>query len=288
MLFLQVMADGLLLGGLYASIAAGFSLVWGVLNIINLMHGSFIVLGAYLAYFANQRFGINPFLFFPVAGAALFVIGFVIQRLVLNRVIGKTVLITLTLTFGLDLVLSDLMLQAFGADYRKLVLHPSLGLLDLHFVVIPLDRLFATAASLAATCLLWILLRSTRLGRAIVAVRMDAGAASLMGVRAEAVYAVTFGIAAAMAGLSGSLLAAIFPISPLMSGAYLAKSFVICVLGGLGSVPGVIVAGLLLGMIESISSIVVGPNFSTTISFVLLLSLLFFRPNGLFGRRGFE
>lgn len=288
MLALQVLVNGLVLGGLYACIAAGFSLVWGVLNIINILHGSLIVLGAYLAYFAHQTFGINPFVFAPAAGAVLFVLGFVIQRGVVNRVMGRPVLITLTLTFGLNLLLDNLMVVAFKADYRKVLLDPPLGSLEFFGIIVPLERLVATAGALAFVLLLWLLLRRTQLGRAIVAVRMDRQAAALMGVDVAGVYALTFAIGAFMAGAAGALLAAIFPISPLASGGYLGKAFVVCVLGGLGSVPGALVGGLVLGAVESVGALVLGPEHALTLAFGLLLLLLVLRPSGLFGRRGFE
>lgn len=288
MLYLQVFANGLVLGGIYACIAAGFSLVWGVLNVINILHGSMIVLGAYLAFFAHQAFGINPFLFAPVAGAALFVLGFAIQRVAINPVMSRPVLLTLTLTFGLNLFLDNLMLSLFKADYRKITLAEPLGVLDLGGVYVPVDRIVATAVGLLLVGALWLLLRSTQLGRAIVAVRMDREAASLMGIDVKRTYAIAFALGAFMAGAAGSLLGAIFPISPVASGGYLGKAFVICVLGGLGSIPGVVVGGFALGIIESFGTLVLGPEHALTLAFVLLILLLMFRPSGLLGRRGFQ
>src|SRR5690349_6472556 len=127
MIYLQVLANGLMLGGLYAAIAVGFCLVWGVLNVINLLHGSFIVLGAYIAFFAYALFGLHPFVAAPLSGLVLFAIGYAVQGAVINRVIYAPVLLTLTLTFGLDLLLNNAMLVAFKADYRKVVLDPPLG-----------------------------------------------------------------------------------------------------------------------------------------------------------------
>jgi branched-chain amino acid transport system permease protein len=288
MLALQVLANGLVLGGLYACIAAGFSLVWGVLNIINILHGSLIVLGAYLAFFAHQSFGISPFLFAPLAGTALFALGYALQRGIVNRVMGRPVLITLTLTFGLNLLLDNLMIVGFKADYRKVLLDPPLGSLEFAGLIVPLERLLAMAGALAFVLLLWLLLRRTRLGRAIVAVRMDRQAAALMGVDVAGVYGLTFAIGAFMAGAAGSLLAAIFPISPLASSGYLGKAFVVCVLGGLGSVPGALLGGLVLGAVESIGALLLGPEHGLTLAFGLLLLLLVLRPSGLLGRRGFE
>lgn len=173
MLALQILANGLMLGGLYACIAAGFSLVWGVLNVINILHGSLIVLGAYLAFFAYTVLGVHPLLAIAPVAAILFALGYVVQSTMVNRVIAAPVLITLTLTFGLDLMLSNAMIFAFKADFRKLTLDPPLGSLTLGSVVMPIDRLMAMVLALVLTGLLYLLLSRSQIGRAIVAVRMD-------------------------------------------------------------------------------------------------------------------
>jgi branched-chain amino acid transport system permease protein len=275
------------LGGLYACIAAGFSLVWGVLNVINILHGSFIVLGGYLAYYAYAVAGIHPFFSLLIAAPLFYALGYALQRGLVNRMIAAPVLLTLTLTFGLDLMLSNAMLAAFTADFKKITLDPPLGVVFLGPVVMPVDRLLAMVLAVALLGLLYLTLSRSRIGRAIVAVRMDREAAALMGVRVKSVYAVTFGLGALMAGVSGPLLAMIFPISPLSGPAYLGKAFVVCVLGGLGSVPGALVGGLALGLAESFGSLWFGPEHATTLAFVLLIVILLVRPEGLLGRKGY-
>jgi branched-chain amino acid transport system permease protein len=266
----------------------GFSLVWGVLNVINILHGTFIVLGSYVAYFAYVHAGIHPFISVVIAGGVLYALGHAIHAGIINRVIAAPVLITLTLTFGLDLILNNAMLVAFTADYRSINLARPLGTLEIGPVFLPGDRVAAMALALLLTVLLWRLLRDSRIGRAIVAVRMDREAAALMGVDVKRINAITFGIGALMAGAAGALLSIIFPISPLNSGSFLGKAFVVCVLGGLGSVPGAIVGGIVLGVVESFGSYWFGPEHAVTISFAILLLLLFARPRGLVGRRGYE
>ena len=288
MLAVQVLINALVLGCLYACIAIGFSLVWGVLNVINLIHGSFIVLGAYLAWGAYQWAHISPWYALLFAAPLFFGFGYLLQRLLLNRVISAPVLVTLTLTFGLDLILNNAMIYYFKADYRKLTLSPPTGSISLFDVVVPVDRLIATASALALTGLLYLLLRRSKVGRAIVAVRLDRDAAVLMGVDVKSIYAIAFGLGAALAGCAGVLMALIFPISPLTSSAYLGKAFVVCVLGGLGSVSGALAGGLLLALVEGIGSVYLGPAHATTLSFVLLIVFLVARPQGLLGRKGFE
>lgn len=288
MLIPQVLLNGLVLGCLYACIAAGFSLVWGVLNVINLMHGSFIVLGSYVAWMAYNALGVAPWFTLLAAAPLFFAVGYAVQRGILNRVIAAPVLVTLTLTFGLDLILNNAMIVTFTADYRKLILDPPLGVAELGGLVLPWDRALAMAFALVLTFVLYLILRRSRMGRGIVAVRLDRDAARLMGVNVPSTYAIAFGLGAAMAGCAGVLLAMIFPISPLTSTAYLGKAFVVCVLGGLGSVPGAVAGGLFLGIAESVGALAFGPEHGMTLSFALLILFLIFRPHGLLGKRGFE
>ena len=284
----QILVNALVLGSLYACIAIGFSLVWGVLNVINLIHGSFIVLGSYLAWWAYQALGLSPWYVLIAAAPLFFILGYLVQWLLLNRVINAPVLVTLTLTFGLDLILNNAMIYFFKADYRKLTLLPPMGSVSLFHVVVPVDRLLATVFALALTGLLYLVLRRSKVGRAIVAVRLDRDAAVLMGVDVKSIYAVAFGLGAALAGCAGVLMALIFPISPLTAPTFLGKAFVVCVLGGLGSVSGALAGGLLLALVEGMGSAAFGPSHATTLSFALLIVFLIVRPQGLLGRRGFE
>src|SRR6202140_1709430 len=284
----QGLINALVLGCLYACIAIGFSLVWGVLNVINLIHGSFIVLGAYLAWGLYQSLAIPPWYVLVVAAPLFFVFGYLLQRLLLNRVITAPVLVPLRLTFGLDLILNNAMIYYFKADYRKLTLSPPIGSISLFDVVVPVDRLIATASALALTGLLYLVLRRLRVGRAIVAVRLDRDAGVLMGVDVKSIYATAFGLGAALAGCARGLMALVFPISPLTSSAYLGKAFVVCVLGGLGSVSGALAGGLLLALVESIGSTPNGAAAASTAFFVLLIIFLVVRPQDLLGRKGSE
>jgi branched-chain amino acid transport system permease protein len=282
----QVVANGLMIGAVYACIAVGFSLVWGVLNVINMMHGSFIMLGGYLTFFAWLHLKVSPIVAVVPVAAILFVVGYLIQYLMINRVVMQPVLTTLTLTFGLDMILYNFMNLWFTATPRRVVL--DLGRLDLGGVILPLDRVVAMALALLLTGLLYTLMRTSRIGRAIVAVRMDRDAAALMGIRVNQVYAITFGIGALMAGACGALVAVVFPITTSVTGLFLGKAFVICVIGGLGSVPGALVGGLALGLIEAFAGFWFSPQMAILAGFLIMLVLLVVRPTGLVGRRGYE
>ncbi len=282
----QYIANGLLIGSLYACLAVGFSLVWGVLNIVNMMHGSVVVLGAYITIIGTQNFGLPPLVAGALGCVLLFAFGYLIQRGFINAVSAKPILITFTLTFGLDLLINNAMIQGFTATPRSLLL--DYGAISLAGVTLSVARLGAMVLALAMTGLLYWLLRHSRIGRAIVAVRMDRHAAALLGIRVYEVYAITFGIGTLMAGAAGAAMAAVFPITPLLSGTFLGKSFAICVLGGLGSVPGALFGGLALGLVESFGALAIGSQWSASFGFALIILVLVLRPTGLAGRSGYE
>ncbi|WP_340119235.1 branched-chain amino acid ABC transporter permease [Pelagibius sp. 7325] len=282
----QILANGIVLGALYACIAVGFSLVWGVLNVINMLHGSFIILGGYLTYFAWFYLGLHPVITLPAVALLLYALGFVVQYVFINKVVTAPVLTTLTLTFGLDMILYNLMTVFFTATPRRVTL--DIGSVDIAGVVMPGDRLIGMGLALLLTALLYLVMRGSSIGRAIVAVRMDRQAAALMGIRVNRIYAITFGIGALMAGAAGAVFAMVFPVTTNLTGTFLGKAFVICVIGGLGSVPGALVGGLALGIIESFAGYILGPQHAITVGFLLMLILLVVRPTGLVGVKGYE
>jgi branched-chain amino acid transport system permease protein len=283
---LQTLVNGLVLGALYACLAVGFSLVWGVLNIINMLHGSLIVLGGYLTFFAWHNYGIHPLIALPFVAVLLYGFGYLVQLLVINKVVTQPVLTTLTLTFGLDLILYNFMNVYYTATPVRVTLN--LGVIDFAGIFMPIDRLVGMALALLMTALLYLLLRGSRIGRAIVAVRMDRSAAELMGIRVEQIYAITFGIGALMAGATGSVFAMVYPVTTNLAGAFLGKAFVVCVIGGLGSVQGALVGGFVLGIVESFAGQFLGPEHALTVGFLLMLVLLVVKPTGLTGVKGFE
>jgi len=286
MAYLQLVVNGIVLGALYACLAVGFSLVWGVLNVINVLHGSLVILGGYLTFFAWRGFGIHPALALPAVALLLFGIGYLIQYLFINPIVTAPVLTTLTLTFGLDLILYNFMTVYYTATPRRVIL--DFGTVELGSIIMPVDRLFAMGLALLMTGILYAVLRGSRIGRAIVAVRMDRDAAALMGIRVDRIYAITFAIGALMAGTAGVIFAVVYPITTNLTSTFLGKAFVICVIGGLGSVQGALVGGIVLGIVESLAGQLVGPQHALTVGFALMLALLVVKPGGLTGIRGYE
>lgn len=285
-LFLQVLVNGLMLGGIYACVAVGFSLVWGVLNVINMLHGTMVILAGYLSYALWHKTGIHPLVALPAIAALLFVFGYALQAGAINRVIAQPVLVTMTLTFGLDMILYNLINFGFDATPRRITL--DFGRIVLGDLILPGDRLVAVLLAFLLTGFLYVVLRISPIGRAIVAVRMDREAAALLGIDIHRVYAITFGIGAAMAGACGVLFSLTFPVTTSATGLILGKAFVVCVIGGLGTVGGALFGGLVLGLVESLATQLIGPQDAVTIGFVLMVILLMTRPAGLLGRAGYE
>ncbi|MBW1945377.1 MAG: branched-chain amino acid ABC transporter permease [Deltaproteobacteria bacterium] len=285
MLYWQVLINGVLLGGLYACAAIGFSVIWGVMNLINLAHGSMIILGAYITYVINSATGLDPFLTIPISGAALFLLGFMVQKYLINHVIEGSVFMTLILTFGLDLLLVNMTLLLFTADFRSIT--PSYAGLawEIGTIRVPYTRLGVFFFALALTLILSLLMNRTKLGNAIKATSFDKDAAGLVGVNVFQVYAITFGLGAAMAGMAGSLISVLHSFSPVLGGTFTMKAFVIVVLGGLGSVPGAIVGGLILGITENFASVLLEAGYKDAISFILLVAILVLRPRGILGKQ---
>jgi branched-chain amino acid transport system permease protein len=283
-LLAQILVNGILLGGLYAVMAQGLALVWGVLNIVNLAHGAFIMLGAYASWYLYTDLGVDPFLGLPLTAAALFALGYVLQRGLLNLVVRAPMFNTLLITFGLEVVLTYLAQLAFSADFRT-INPPYAG--DSYAagpVTLPVARLAAFGVALALTLGMWLFLLHSRLGRAIRATAQNLVAARRDGVEPRHLYAVTFGLGLALAGAAGGLYGTVSQINPYIGATLTAKCFAISIIGGLDNPLGVMVGGLFLGIVESLTTLYVGPTFADVASFGILVLVLFLRPSGLLGR----
>ena len=278
MLFAQILVNGVLLGGLYGLMALGMALVWGVLNIVNLAHGAFIMLGGYAVYFLFTGAGIDPFAALPLAMLGMFLFGYLVQRCILNLIVRSALLNTLLITFGLDVVLTYMAQLAFSADFRAINPSYAGANVTLAGITIPLARLAAFLVAVLLAALLWLLLNKTRLGRAIRATAQNLTAARLYGVDPRQLYAITFGIGAALAGAAGGLYGVVAQITPYVGASLTAKSFVIAIIGGLDNPLAVVAAGLVIGIAESAASLYLGPTFTDVISFGLLVLILVARP----------
>lgn len=278
MLLAQILLNGLLLGGLYGLMALGMALVWGVLNIVNLAHGAFVMLGGYCVFFLFAGLGLDPFAALPVAMLAMFALGYLLQRYVLNLIIRSAQLNTLLITFGLDVVLTYLAQLAFTADFRTINPSYAGANITVFGLTLPLLRFAAFVAALILASLLWLLLQRTKLGRAIRATAQNLTAARLYGVDPARLYAVTFGLGCGLAGAAGGLYGMVSQVTPYIGAALTAKSFVIAIMGGLENPFGIVLGGIVIGIIEALASTYIGPTFTDAISFGLLVVILIARP----------
>ena len=283
----QVVVNGILLGGLYACLSIGFSIIWGVMNLINLAHGTMIVLGAYITFLVSTATGLDPFLTIPISGGSLFLIGYFLQSVLINLIVRSSVFMTLIFTFGLDMFLINVLLVLFTADVHSLPVSYAHQTFSLFGLTIPYGRLVVFFVALALTAGLSLILECTRIGRAIKATSFDQDAAVLSGIDIDRIYAVTFAIGAMMAGMAGSLIAVIYSFSPVMGDTFTMKAFVVVILGGLGSIPGAIVGGIVLGVVENVAAYLFDPGYRDAIGFALLILVLLLRPQGLLGKRFF-
>jgi len=279
----QIAVNALLLSGILSLVALGFSLVWGIMNIVNLSHGAFIVMGAYLTYWMHELWRVDPFLSVPVSMAVLFGFGYLIQRVLINQVIRAPLLATFLLTFGLEILIVNLLNFFFKADTRSVMTPYSGTGFTLGVVRVPYIRLGALGVSIVLVLLLGAFLTRSRLGRAIRGTGMDIDAARLTGVKATTIYALTFAIGASLAGAAGSLLSMVVPFDPNLGGGYTERAFVICVLGGLGNVVNVLIGAAIYAVVE----VFVGsrlPALSQAVTFGILVILLVVRPQGIAGK----
>lgn len=284
MQLIQFLIDGILVGGVYAAVGMGFALVFGIMNVINLSQGALIMLGAYVTFWLFKLVGLDPFLSIPISMLAIFCLGWLLQRYLINYVIRAPMLITFLMTFGLELLMVNIALNFFSADNRSVQTSYFSSPLQFAGITIPKVHFATLGIALVLTAILGLFMERTRIGNAIRATSMDLDAARLVGIKISRVYALTFAIGGAAAGAAGSLIILNYSVSPNVGDFYTLIAFVVCVLGGLGSISGALVGGLVFGIVQSLSQAFIGPSFQNAIAFGLLVLILVIRPSGILGK----
>jgi branched-chain amino acid transport system permease protein len=275
----QVVVSGILAGGLYAMVALGLALIFGVMRVINIAHGPLLMLGAYVTFFLYSRLDMNPFLTVPLSMAALFVVGMVLERSLVFRVVDAPELSSLLLTFGISIALVNLAQLAFTSDLRAVEYITGAWLVG--GLALSKPRVIAFAFAAGVTALAFVFLQRTRLGKAIRATSQSREVAMVCGVDVGRIHMITFGLASALAAAGGSLLAVIVAIQPEMGQVWTFKSFLVIVLGGAGNYPGALLGGMLLGLVEQLASLFLTTQLSEVVAYVLLVVVLLVRPTGL-------
>jgi branched-chain amino acid transport system permease protein len=285
MLLLQVIVGGLLLGAIYALFSSGLTLIWGMMNFINFAHGEFVMLGMYVALLVVVWLGGGPAAFGFAAAFALFALGVVIYLSLIRHVTRGPMLAQILSTFGLALLLRYTAFWIFSANVVSLP-QTSLGggTLNIFGILVPAAQLVAGVTAAVITIALHLFLTGTTLGSQLLAVAEDRSAAMLMGIRPDRMQALAWGLAAAGAGIAGALMAISYPWSPSVGETFGLTAFVVVTLGGFGSVPGAMYAGLIIGLIQALSAFYLGPIYKDIVVYALFAALLWFRPQGLLGK----
>jgi len=280
----QVIVGGLLLGAVYALFSSGLTLIWGMMNIVNFAHGDFVMLGMYVAFVVWTLLGAGPFAAVPAAALVLATLGIVVYFGLIRSIMKGPMLAQILGTFGLALLLRYSVFWAFGANFLSLPGNIIGGTFDVAGIRVEASRLLSGVVALLVTGGLHLLLTRTSLGSKMLAVAEDSTAAQLMGIRPDAMQAIAWAIAAAATGIAGALIATFFYIVPTVGETLGIVAFVTVSLGGFGSVPGALAAGLLIGVIESLSAYLIGAVYKDIVVYSLFLSFLWFRPQGLMGK----
>ena len=284
MILLQVIVGGLLIGAVYALFSSGLTLIWGMMNVINFAHGEFVMLGMYAAFWAFTLAGLGPAAFAPLAAVLLFILGVFVYLALIRHVMRGPMLAQILSTFGLLLLLRYSAFWAFTANFVTLPDDLVGASINLGGILVSAPKLLAGVVAILLTAGMHLLLTRTAIGSQILAVAEDRQAAMLMGIKPDHMQALAWGLSGASAGIAGALIATFFPISPTVGELLTIIAFVTVTLGGFGSVPGAMIAGLLIGLIELLSAFYFGPIFQDVVVYGLFVVILWVRPHGLLGK----
>ena len=276
MLMVQASMDGILLGILFALIAYGMALQWGVMNIINIAQGELVIMGGYIAYFMYLS-GIHPAFGVIVSPIIMYCVGWGMYKLVINKVVDKDLFTSILATFGISILAQQLMNFAFGADVVVAQSNFGTTMLFNNMVTLPNAKIFSGAVCVISAIILVVYMRKSKLGRAIRATAQNARAAKILGVDTEKVYAATFGINAALCGIAGACIAITFTLHPYTGLPYTVRSFMIVIIAGLGNLPAVAISGMGLGVFEEWADYLLGTEFRIAAVFSLLVIILVYR-----------
>lgn len=280
----QLLVSGILAGGLYGIISVGLTLIFGVLNLVNFAHGEFLMVSMYVTFWMSQLLGLNPYVSLPLVILVMFGFGLLIQNIFIRPVVEASHEVQIVITLGLSTMMQNSALMAWGGNLRVLKTRLSESMLEIGGVFINTQRLLTFATAVLATTLLYLYLTRSYFGKAIRATAQDAKAARLAGINVPKVYMITYGLGIALVGIAGASLMPLFPVYPTIGWHFANIAFIAVVLGGLGSIPGAMVGGIIIGVIESVAGFYLGSEFQQAAYFVVFIIILIIRPMGLFKR----
>lgn len=277
--------NGLTTGGLYALVALGLTLIYGVLHIINFAHGALLMLGLYAVYFLNVRFGIDPYVSLLIVPPSMFALGYGLQRGIIGRASHGRDENILLVTLGLSIIIENLSLFFFRSDTRTVDTPYSFDVVEIFGAFLPYPKVVAFIGALVTAALLWLLMSRTDLGRAIRALAKERKGAQLVGINADHVFAMSFGLGVACLGVAACLLLPSYYVNPQVGGGFVLIAFTIVVLGGMGSFVGALIGGLIIGVVEALGGLFLGESLGQIGIFLIFILVLILRPTGLFGAR---
>ncbi len=282
-MLLQQLIDGVLIGLVYALLAIGLTLIWGVMNVINFAHGEFLMIGMFISYWLYALAGLDPLFSIPLNAVALFLLGMLIYRFVISKVMTGPLLAQLVVTFGVSIFLANFAALIWTPNYRSIGHTLLSGTWNISGIILSVPKVVSSIGSIITSFLVFWFLRHTRTGKAILAVEMDREAASIMGINIERINSLSFGIGSALVGVAGALLATHYYIFPFGGGTFGLICFCIVALGGFGSIEGAFVAAIIVGVAQTVGGYIFNPAYKLAIVFLIYLITVWIRPQGLRG-----
>ena len=280
---LQQIADGLLIGLMYSLVAIGLTLIWGVMNIVNFAHGDFLMLGMFTSFWLFTLYGIDPIFSIPISFICMFVLGTLIYRFIVSKVMKGPMLAQLVVTFGVSIFISNLAVYFWTPDFRLLPATILQGTWQIGGVNLSVPKVAAAIGSVIASVCVFLFLKRTKTGKAILATEMDREAALLMGINTDRINSLSFGIGSALVGVAGAFLSTYYYIYPQVGGLFGTIAFCVVALGGFGSVEGAFIAGILVGLAQTLGGFFFDPSYKYAIVFSIYLITIWIRPQGLRG-----
>jgi len=279
----QQLIDGVLIGLVYSLLAIGLTLIWGVMNVINFAHGEFLMIGMFLSYWLYALAGVDPLFSIPLNAVALFLLGMFIYRFIISKVMTGPLLAQLVVTFGISIFLANFAALIWTPNYRSIGHTILSGTWHISGIILSVPKVVSSIGSILTSCAVFWFLRHTRTGKAILAVEMDREAALIMGINTERINSLSFGIGCALVGVAGALLATHYYIYPFVGGTFGLICFCIVALGGFGSIEGAFIAGIVVGVAQTVGGYIFNPAYKLAIVFLIYLITVWIRPQGLMG-----
>ncbi|MGO9176221.1 MAG: branched-chain amino acid ABC transporter permease [Desulfobaccales bacterium] len=279
----QQLIDGVLIGLVYALLAIGLTLIWGVMNVINFAHGEFLMIGMFISYWLYALAGLDPLFSIPLNAVALFLLGMLIYRFVISKVMTGPLLAQLVVTFGVSIFLANFAALIWTPNYRSIGHTLLSGTWNISGIILSVPKVVSSIGSILTSFAVFWFLRHTRTGKAILAVEMDREAALIMGINTERINSLSFGIGSALVGVAGALLATHYYIYPFVGGTFGLICFCIVALGGFGSIEGAFIAGIIVGVAQTVGGYIFDPAYKLAIVFLIYLITVWIRPQGLMG-----